>query len=97
MIPQNTNKSTALTPDEAAASLAFITNLSEKMMPKQEPKAAMDEETDPVEGDKPEEGEGVESTEEGLQEVKNELASLREEIKVALEEDENGEINEQIE
>lgn len=84
-----------LTPDEAAAALAFATELSEGLMP-QNP---MGSEMPQGEGNtkKPSNTSDTEETmqeepdNEQLEEIKEEIASLREEIQQALKEDDKEE------
>lgn len=76
-----------MTPDEAAASLAFATTLSEGMMPKMVPEETEETSEEPKE---PEEDldEKLEALRSELKdEIKNEIGSLRDDIKQALDEE----------
>ena len=107
MIPQEEtqvnsieNTSPQMTPDEAAAALAFATNLSNQLLPKAQPEASqtptnatggVPKEKDEVEPVKEPEVEQEEmATEEDIESVKEEISALREEIQKALKEDNAG-------
>lgn len=85
----NEQNSQDITPDEAAASLAFVTNLSQQMMPQ----APMEQESAPTQEETPlrdkyaPQEETSESPE--LDGIKSEISALRGEIQEALKEEDS--------